>query len=339
MTHTPAPPVPTPAELRLLKNGDNEFDAVIDVCADTWEAVEKRLVAARVILEDVARDAIARNYLDAQGWLAAGEGEMTPETPTPETLRKDMSVLCRWCGGSNEGGHRGDCQGVATAAAWEACEQARHTAEVAAGVYRNSDAALRKRAEEAGKAILDALAAGETTAVPDCIHTWTHACDNQWVCVKCGCRMVVENSGGTALAAQVPGIAGRAGEMIYTHETLRAAFSDCDEAILPPGSMTLEPASKVADAHADAWQMKEAALAAAERQGDLLEAVIDYLEGRTGKDPRLEAAEEQNVILRKLAKRWRLRWHPSDLVRPTEAEMDAELDTALAAQVPGTPAG
>src|SRR3990167_4830133 len=40
----------------------------------------------------------------------------------------------------------------------------------------------------------------------------------------------------------------------FSSETLKAAFADATEAILPPGSMTLESANRVAVAHADAWE-------------------------------------------------------------------------------------
>jgi hypothetical protein len=40
----------------------------------------------------------------------------------------------------------------------------------------------------------------------------------------------------------------------YTYETLRAAFSDPDRYVIPPGSMTLEPEQGVAGKFADAWQ-------------------------------------------------------------------------------------
>jgi len=50
--------------------------------------------------------------------------------------------------------------------------------------------------------------------------------------------------------------------MTLTPETLKSAFADCDEEILPPGSMTLEPASKVAAAHGDAWAADKALIKA-----------------------------------------------------------------------------
>jgi len=44
--------------------------------------------------------------------------------------------------------------------------------------------------------------------------------------------------------------------MTYTPDSLRVAFEGFDEPILPPGSMTPEPASRVAGRYADAWEFE-----------------------------------------------------------------------------------
>jgi len=47
-------------------------------------------------------------------------------------------------------------------------------------------------------------------------------------------------------------------EQEYTPDTLRAAFSDPERYVLPPGSMTLEPEAVVAGKFADTWEASEA---------------------------------------------------------------------------------
>ena len=43
-------------------------------------------------------------------------------------------------------------------------------------------------------------------------------------------------------------------ETPYTPDTLRAAFSDAERYVLPPGSMTLEREQVVSGKFADAWE-------------------------------------------------------------------------------------
>lgn len=104
-----------------------------------------------------------------------------PKEPTPETLRaldEDLNDILE-----------GESDGVsgtaiaflrlsvaAHAAAWEADRQARHTAEVAAEVYRNSDQALRLRlleVERAAKELADEMDRTGRVSARGTMFVWT----------------------------------------------------------------------------------------------------------------------------------------------------------------------
>ena len=59
-------------------------------------------------------------------------------------------------------------------------------------------------------------------------------------------------------------------ETPYTPDTLRAAFSDPERYVLPPGSMTLEPEQVVSGKFADAWEADRIMLDGAGKTNDEL---------------------------------------------------------------------
>lgn len=74
-------------------------------------------------------------------------------------------------------------------------------AEKTAGMVKKAFGGWLPRSEHTNVPhdMTDALAA--LFAALDCLHTWTPAYDNQWVCQKCGLRMEAKCGGATALAA------------------------------------------------------------------------------------------------------------------------------------------
>jgi len=85
-------------------------------------------------------------------------------------------------------------------------------------------------------------------------------------------------------------------ETPYTPDTLRAAFSDPERYVLPPGSMTLEPEQVVSGKFADAWEADRIMLDGAGKTNDELWGRIAAAKAREEAEPRPQVRQFADLM-------------------------------------------